>query len=388
MREVSVVRCGDYSPETARRALEEALGPLGGLDWVKQGMRVAVKANLVAPMKPESAATTHPALLSALADMLTERGAAVVIGDSPGGPFSGAYLSHVYAACGLKSLVRPGVELNGDFSERQVEYPEGLQAKRFAATGYLLEADAVINFCKLKAHGMMGMSAAVKNLFGMIPGTLKPEYHYRYPNERDFADMLIDLNGFLKPRLCLVDAVVAMEGNGPTAGRPRKVGALLAGTDPYKLDLACAVLLGLKKENVPTLEAAFRRGLAPADISGVEVAGDLDPLKVPDFDNILSLHGIHFEQKNLGPLGSLVSGVIRAAMCSRPMLKPEKCIQCGLCERTCPAHVIEMKPKPRIDRKKCIHCFCCQEFCPKGALVVHRPLIARVLHRETHTKEA
>ena len=351
-------------------------------------MHVAVKANLVAPMKPESAATTHPALLSALADMLTERGAEVVIGDSPGGPFSGAYLSHVYAACGLKELARPGVRLNDDFSEVQAEYSEGGQPRRFAATGYLLKADAVINFAKLKAHGMMGMSAAVKNLFGMIPGTLKPEYHYRFQSEREFADLLIDLNWFLKPRLNLVDAVVAMEGNGPTAGRPRKVGALLASEDPFALDVACAEILGLKKENVPTLERAFERGLAPADITGVQVAGDLAALRVPDFDNILSLHGIHFEQKNMGPLGGLVSGVIRSAMCSRPELMPEKCIQCGLCARTCPAHVIEMKPKPRIDRKKCIHCFCCQEFCPKGALVVHRPLIARALHREKRTKEA
>ena len=380
--EVAVARCAGYGEEEVRRALLEVLAPIGGLDWVKPGMRVAIKANLVSAMKPEAAATTHPALVLALGRELTARGARVVVGDSPGGLYSAAFLGHVYAATGMKALEREGIELNQDFSEQEVEYPQGAVCRRFRATGYLLKADAVISFCKLKSHGMMGMSASGKNLFGMIPGTLKPEYHYRFPDEGDFANMLIDLNEYLKPRLCLADAVLAMEGNGPTMGRPRQVGALLASKSPYWLDLACARLIGQDASGVPTLFQAAKRGLAPEELDEAAGAGPLGELIVPDFDNIRSLHGLHFEGTG-NALERLRARFIRAAMCSRPVLRfPQKCVGCGLCARTCPAHAIDLRDKrPHIRRAQCIRCFCCQEFCPRGALAVHRPLPARILHR-------
>ena len=85
MTDVSIVSCPSYAPEVCRQALEAVLAPFGGLDWVRPGMKIAVKANLVSAMKPEKAATTHPVLLAQLGAMLAERGAEVVIGDSPGG---------------------------------------------------------------------------------------------------------------------------------------------------------------------------------------------------------------------------------------------------------------------------------------------------------------
>ena len=115
--EVAVARCAGYGEEEVRRALLEVLAPIGGLDWVKPGMRVAIKANLVSAMKPEAAATTHPALVLALGRELMARGAKVVVGDSPGGLYSAAFLGHVYAATGMKALEREGIELNQDFSE-------------------------------------------------------------------------------------------------------------------------------------------------------------------------------------------------------------------------------------------------------------------------------
>ena len=255
--DVSVAACGTYAPADCRRALEEVLEPLGGLAWVKPGMRVAVKANLVAGMAPERAATTHPALLLALTQLLRERGAHVVIGDSPGGLYTAAFVEKIYKAAGLYPVEAAGAELNRNFAQAQAVFPQAYVAKTFCYTQYLTEADAVINFCKLKSHGMMGMSAAVKNLFGAIPGTLKPEYHFRYPDPRDFARMLVDLNAYFRPVLHIVDAVMAMEGNGPTQGTPRPMGALLASQSSHQLDLACAWLIGLERSRVPTLEAAL-----------------------------------------------------------------------------------------------------------------------------------
>ena len=88
--------CPDYDPASLRRALETAIRGAGGLDWVKPGMRIGVKLNLCAAKKPEAAATTHPAAAAELTKMLMERGAEVVLGDSPGGPFAAPLMHRLY----------------------------------------------------------------------------------------------------------------------------------------------------------------------------------------------------------------------------------------------------------------------------------------------------
>ena len=373
--DVSIVRCADYGKETCERALREVLVPFGGLDWVRPGMRVVIKANLVSAMKPEKAATTHPALLAALTRMLRERGANVVIGDSPGGTFAAPHLNAVYRVCGLSEAEAAGAELNRDFSQKEADLPEAHTAKHITYTGYLDGADAIISFCKLKSHGMLSLSAATKNLFGAVPGIIKPEYHYRYPDPMDFADMLIDLNEFFRPKLYLVDAVQTMEGNGPTAGTPKYMGALLAGTNPHKIDLLCAKLIGLEAKNVPTLRAAQERGLTPASAEELEVSGNAEEFVCKDFVTVQRGTGTDFGAQKGKLLGAAAKTVLRA----RPKLKRSRCMGCGVCRNTCPAHAIVIeKGKAKIDRRICIRCFCCQEVCPKGAMRVHRTWVARI----------
>ena len=244
---VSVKRLSEYTPDGARASLEAVLAPIGGLDFIKKGTRVVIKANLVSAMKPAEAATTHPTLLCALCDMLSERGAEVVIGDSPGGLYNAAFVGRVYTVTGMRECESHGAVLNTDFSEKLASYPEAKVLKDFTYTGYLDSADVIINFCKLKSHGMMGMSCAAKNMFGVIPGVIKPEYHYRFPRHEDFADMIVDIDEYFRPELSIADAVVGMEGNGPTAGTPVKIGCLLASASPHCLDLAAADILGFSK---------------------------------------------------------------------------------------------------------------------------------------------
>jgi len=360
--------CSDYSEEQCRSALEAS----ADLSWVRPGMRVGIKANLVHAAKPEEAATTHPMLLKCLTDMLKERGATVVIGDSPGGLYNEANLSRVYRLCGLEAT---GAELNRDFSVREVMFPEGRVLKTFICTAWLDTCDATINFSKLKAHGMMAMTAAVKNFFGTIPGTIKPEYHYRFPEPLDFAHMLVDLQEYYQPRLHLVDAVTCMEGNGPTAGTPRHMGLVLASENPYDLDHVCANLMGLKPENVLTQKAAMERGL----VSETQFPAALLPYCQADFKVPPTKSNI-FKSILPGKAGDLLGEAIGKIIGPRPTLKQDACIACGKCEAMCPAKAILIKNKvPHINRRKCIGCFCCQEFCPKGALEAKRPPIARLL---------
>ena len=380
--DVSVVKCAQYDFEACLQALRDVLAPLDGLGWVRPGMRIAVKANLVSMLKPEAAATTHPALLCALAELLRERGAVAVIGDSPGGLYNAAYLAGVYRATGVAAAEQYGAELNQDFSQAKTENPEAAVMKSFQYTAWLDHCDGIIDFCKLKSHGMMGMSAATKNLFGTIPGTMKPEYHFRYPNHMDFARMIVDLAEYWKPRLTIVDAVVGMEGNGPTAGTPRHIGCLIAGTSTHRVDLVCARIIGLEPSAVPTLQAALERGLIPESIETLDISGDPDAFAVPDFERIESRNGILFQDSFHGPLGRIATPFMLRHIASRPQVHKPECVGCRKCAEICPAGAIVMRrQKPKIDRKICIRCFCCQEFCPKGAMKVARPPLARLFNK-------
>lgn len=374
--DVAVVRCKTYNVEAVKPALEEALNAVNGLDFVMPGMKIIIKPNLVSFKKPDAAATTHPALLEALVEMLLARGAAVTIGDSPGGPHSLPLLNRVYAATGMDRVEKLGAKLNRNMNEKTVDFPEGKVLKNFTYTEYLDEADAIIDFCKLKSHGMLGMSAAVKNLFGTIPGLKKPEVHYKFQNDAEFADMLVDLNEYFKPRLAICDAVVGMEGNGPTAGTPRQIGAIIASKSTYYADVVGAELIGMNIDGLPTLQAAYERGFAPASSKNLRVYGDIRALTVDDF-KAPPVRGLSFMRK-----GNVLHFISKAALEHKPTLKKRLCVGCGECARMCPAKAIEMKnKKPHINREKCIRCFCCQEFCPRAAMVAHRPLAAKALNK-------
>lgn len=381
MKEVSVVSCPDYSDSAVCSALSSVLDEIGGLDWVMPGMKIAIKANLVSYLKPEKAATTHPILLKELTRILTEKGATVTVGDSPGGLYNSVYVGRVYSATGVRAVAECGGQLNSNYDVTETHYDSAETLKDFTYTSYLDEADAIINFSKLKSHGMMSLSCAVKNMFGVIPGTMKPEYHYRFPNHADFANMIVDLNEYFreKVKLCICDAVVGMEGNGPTAGDPRRIGAVIASKSPYALDLVAAKLIGLTKDNVPTLEAAYRRGLAPASADELSVSDSYESFIVPDFKNITTHTSIEFKNIMSGKMGQIFGSVVGALLRSKPKTHKKQCVGCAVCEKICPAKAIVIKNGIAvIDRKACIRCFCCQEFCPKGAMKVKRTFIARI----------
>ncbi len=372
---VSITACGDYSPEHLDAALAAVLEPLGGLDWVQSGMTIAIKTNLVSRMSPESAAVTHPEAVAALTRMLVSRGARVIVGDSPGGPYTAAWVHSVYHGAGIDAVERAGGELNEDFETEEVRFPEGKTAKSFSYTSWLKKADAIIDFAKLKTHGMAGMTCAVKNFFGSIPGTRKPEMHYLYPNTPDFCSMLVDLALYNAPRLTIVDAVDCMEGNGPTQGEPRHMGAILAADTPFNADLVCAHLIGMEAADAPTVAESIDRGLCPADWRDLAISGDPDEFALPDFKRLPVGGKIDFRTKI-----PIVSAFMRRGFGTGPKVDKAKCVGCGKCAEVCPAkaaHVVN--GKALIDAKKCIRCFCCQEFCPKGAVSVHRPLLARLL---------
>lgn len=379
---VSIYPLDNYDYDLVYSTLENLLNSVDDFSWVRQNMLVGIKVNLVASMKPEEAGTTNPQIVKALCKILIDKGARVVVGDSPGGIFNSTFVNNIYKTTKMTIVEEVGAKLNQNFGQLEEEFLEGKTCKHIDSCTWLKECDAIINVCKLKTHGMMAMSCAVKNLFGTIGGTLKPEYHFRYPNVEDFASMLVDLNEFYKCKLNIVDAVVGMEGNGPTQGKPRKIGCVLASKNPYDLDFVCAKIIGLNATDVPTIALSQQRGLCKNQLEDIETNIDISNFVVQDFDLIKKLNSIEFENQLKGMWGKLFGKIAKKSLQNKPNLNKKQCIKCKKCYEICPAKAITMKKYPKIDRKKCIKCFCCQEFCPKGAMKVKRPFIAKILNKK------
>ena len=377
---VAVVRCDRYEIQTVRAALEKMIALTGALAELRPGMRVGIKANLVAAGKPESAITTHPVVLAALTEILTAHGASVMVGDSGGGPWTATHMRHIYSVSGMHAVEEAGGTLNMDFGENELPFPEAAVAKTIRYTSWVDSCDVLINVSKVKSHGMMALSNAVKNMFGLVPGVLKPEYHFRYPNPNDFADMIVDIGMFRKPILHIADGIVAMEGNGPTRGNPYPLGVLLLSRNPHLLDLVTAQMLGLSVQDVPTLQAAKRRGWLPQEGEKVLVVGDGADVKAERFERIQNRNSTLFSETDTA-FGRLKRGFLQAALGTKPVVHKKECIGCRHCADICPAKAITMRNGiPVMDRKACIRCFCCQEFCPKGAMKAHRSPIAKLIN--------
>ena len=171
-------------------------------------------------------------------------------------------LQGIYKASGMEKVASgQNVSLNTDVSHRDVAFPEGTVCKKFPIITPAAEADLVISVAKLKTHGMVGLSGGVKNLFGCIPGLTKPEYHWRFPKEEDFCHMLLDLCETVKPALTFVDAIVSMEGDGPSSGTKKKTGMVLCSQSPYEMDEVLCRVTGMDPKAIGTVRLARERGL-------------------------------------------------------------------------------------------------------------------------------
>jgi uncharacterized protein (DUF362 family)/Pyruvate/2-oxoacid:ferredoxin oxidoreductase delta subunit len=377
MNKIAIVQCADYQQDNVDRAVRESLDLLGGIGcYVRPGAKVLVKPNLITVRRPDEAATTHPTVVKALVQIVQAAGGLVTIADSPGGPFSRKRLAEVYAASGITQVAtETGARLNYDLSAVNLPHPEGRLLKGVTVIKAVAEADVVITVSKLKTHTLTGLTGAVKVAFGAVPSPLKTEYHLRMPKIGDFSQALLDICSLVKPCLTVMDAVVGMEGEGPSAGDPRPTGAILASADSLACDVAAAALVGFDPLAVSTTRAAVGLGLTSGRLADVELVGDpLAELRVSSFKPASTWLVANTISEFLLGLYGRVAG-------PRPVMD-SNCNGCRTCLRNCPPQAIVMVDKrPVVDYGQCIRCFCCQELCPQQAVTIHHTWLGRMILR-------
>jgi len=371
MHLVAIERANVYERDAIKSGIIRLLAPLGGMGaFVGPGERVLLKPNMLSAKPPEAAVTTHPEVLRAVVELVQEAGGVALVGDSPG--IGG--IDRVAERSGMLSVINEtGAELT-EFAE-SVEVSGAGTFKRFALARPYLEADKIINLPKLKTHEMMTMTCAVKNLFGAVVGHAKAGWHLKAGADREmFARMLVELYLLRKPDLTIVDAVIAMEGNGPGSGDPRQVGLLLAGANAVSVDVIAAEIAGIPKKLLYVEQVAARLGIDGADRATISTTGlSVDEACVADF----RLPHISDVQFGLPPF---LKNRLRHYLTSRPCVMPEKCRLCGICRDACPPHAIEIRDgKLHFDYHACIRCFCCRELCPDGALDVKDGALSRLI---------
>jgi uncharacterized protein (DUF362 family) len=376
---VALVPCASYDDGEVLAAMKTGFDLLGGIGcFVKAGEKIVLKPNVLIGASPEKCVCTHPAVFRAAGKILLEAGVSVTCGDSPG--FGGASVNMSLA--GLKKVADElGISL-ADFSHgRVVMHKTALLNRRFIIANGVLDADGLVSLPKLKTHGLTRMTGAVKNQFGCVPGLLKNQQHARMPDPFNFATMLVDLNTLIRPRLFIMDAVMAMEGNGPRSGRPRKLGVLLLSSDPIALDAVACKLINLDPALVPTSAPGEKAGLGTYHDENIEILGaNVEDYLCLDFDVV--------RKPVVSRTGGRVSKFIKNRFSPRPVINASLCNQCGTCVQHCPVSPKavdwvggDQSRPPAHNYNRCIRCFCCQELCPQGAIFVQTPWAGKILFR-------
>jgi uncharacterized protein (DUF362 family)/Pyruvate/2-oxoacid:ferredoxin oxidoreductase delta subunit len=359
---VHVTRCTEYDPGRIKKQVKEHLDLYPKFKDLT-GKKILLKINLLSASDPKKAITTHPVFTKEVVLELQERGAKVIIGDSPGGLFNPNSLKKAYEATGMTKIAEEtGCELNFNTDSHIEKLSEGKFTKSFNICDYSQDCDLIIAIPKIKTHMFCGFTCASKIMFGVIPGTEKVKYHTRFPSMIDFSKMLLDLTDLSKVDLFLVEGILGMDEKGPSQGNPRDVGLIVSGIEHTSIDLQISRMVGLDPEKLPIMIAARDLDIIKFD-EKIKITGDgadfkLDPPFKPAKGGALLTDPPRFLRRMSIYLST-----------NKPVISHKKCVGCGICAENCAGETIKIvNNKAKISYSNCIRCYCCHELCPHEAV--------------------
>ena len=385
MADVALLKCDTYSPDVVKDKILQGLNLLGIDPGCFRTARVALKPNLLTAVPPESAVVTHPGFFEAVARIVIDHGGKPVLIESP----AVASLKNAIRKAGYLPIIdKLGIEVADTFPVEKISYEHGTRFKYFEISRAFHDVDMIVNIPKFKTHGLTYISAAVKNLFGAVPGMRKSQMHLRFPDKREFSEFILDLYGAILTRfdkqgaiLHILDAIVSLEGQGPgTSGSPRKTGAIIIGEDALALDYVAVNLAGLDVNLVATLTSGLAREFGVCSQDEIRVHGErIEDMRMHDF----------LPTKSAGvPLflrGSFLRRIMKNLFVEKPSPLEDACTLCYQCRNICPADAISVakgdNKVPQFDYSRCIRCFCCQEICPEAAITIRKAKMQWLLRR-------
>lgn len=379
MEKVSIVKCENYERENVKNAIRKSLDLIGGLPkFVKPGNTVLLKVNAIIGFPAERAATTHPAVLKAMAELVIEAGGIPLVGDSSGAfGFTGQSLE----MCGIAKAAREtgaklvNFESKGTYSVNV----NGKILKTINVAKPVIDCDVLICMPKLKTHQLTKYTGAIKNFYGVIPGTGKAVIHQLAPAEESFSDAVVDVYSAIKPALAVMDGIVGMEGEGATNGTPAESKIIISGADCVAVDAVASEVIGFYHKDILTTRFAHERGLGVGMLDEIEVIGEkISDVKM-DFkkSRYIAYRLPEFLRKLIFSFSENVSSV---------EISDDLCKKCGICVKSCPSGAITLEPHSIIDRKKCIKCYCCHELCPNGAVELKTSLLGKLILKRMNYK--
>ncbi|MBA4394134.1 MAG: hypothetical protein C0407_11325 [Desulfobacca sp.] len=381
---VTVYRCPDYTPTNLSMAVQAILSDLEPLPFFK-GAQVLLKPNcLSAHHGPDRPVNTRVEVVIAVGQYLrTHHQVELIIADS-GGMGSYGKSKRAYSLMRLdRAAELLGAQLVNleEWGLIDLQSPRGKVLPNFKVTALLNQIDVIVNLPKLKTHILTGITGAIKNYLGLLPGSLKRAVHVVAPSGQAMALALVDILAGIKEKvpltLNLMDGIIAMEGAGPSHGQPKETGWLLASTDPVALDYVAATIMGFVPSKIPTIKAAAEAGLGTSDLSCIELQGAAwQELPVPGFQHPFTRAREWIER--IVP-NALIGRAFDWVYEAKPKVRTKLCQKCNLCVQACPAQALEVTEQGlQLNPKLCIECYCCLEHCPHEGLWVPRGLIDRI----------
>ena len=366
MAEVFYAHTANYSASDLDAALASALLPCIDSCGGVLGKRVMIKPNFLEWKGHDKPVCVAPELLLAVCRLLKNSGAVkIAVIENPAVKSAPVIVENMGIAAELSAL---GVYVANCENYQFVDMPQNCAFRRMELAQEYLEYDLVIDFAKAKTHAMMTLTLAVKNLFGLVRGSERLGWHLAVGRDyAKFTDMLLDIYALVKPQISIVDAVIAMEGNGPGSGTPVGLDFIACSCDALALDASVAQKLGV--DDLLLITQAQQRGM---DISFTD-RGDIPEIRsivLPDPPQMGLEWGVYFPPK--------LREMLRRYMVARPEVAHARCIGCGMCVKMCPPQSLKLvNGKPVFKLNDCIRCFCCQEHCPVGAIISRKTRLMR-----------
>jgi len=364
---VAILKCNSYSPNLLKGAVVKLLHLLD-FDYNQKWKNTLINPNMLSAKGPERAITTHPNLVRTVADLFSSDSANVLVGDSPGGADRG--IKRVWKNTGLLDAIQ-GAQANLYSFEGNPVTSARFNGREFWIADIRSKSDLVIGLPKLKTHVLTLMTGALKNCFGFIPGFRKSVYHKEFPKPYEFSEMLAHLYAATKPDLFIMDAILSMEGDGPSSGKPKSLNLLMASTDAVALDTVASTIIGFNPMQIDYLRIAKEMGIGCADIDHIGIRGEkLENCRVHSFQLP--------SNTKLKVIPDFLIKMIRPYVWAHPAINYDTCIKCNICKNNCPMQAISNENGRLIyDYSKCIDCMCCHELCPNQSIFLNKSWLVK-----------